>query len=684
MKKCPAQYLVGLSIVFCSLLTTALFAGGTQVPSSVADRSLDGPWEFVWQQMITGKNDIHVDWQEVNIPGSWNLYPEYLKDRGPYGYGTFKKVIVLESSRSGLRFPDVLSAHRVYIDTVLLYSAGQPATTPEEEAFGNFNRLYRLPDRYENGDTVTIYVQTSNFHYRLGGIMRSPMLGEYDSMHQRKALNAFWQAFQMGAVGIMALFILIYATVRTGEKYIYILFLLCAGIFLYNSLNGEYLLLTLFPKMSGGLIMKLAYLSFYLGVTLHFLLVAELFREEFPRWMGWVVMGLGIIASLTVILLPMAIYSYTMPAFQLLTIIMCLYLIWKIYRLSLQNKPGARILAAGISIIFVFLVLELLYVHKFIHIPSIFGWGVLLYLLMLVIVASRRFYTAVTNEERLWQELRTANEQLEFKVTERTRDIEAKKLIIEQQQHDIVSKNQELVRTREEEKNMLKVIIHDLKAPFNKIAGLINISRMTSQGKGHTSELDMSKLNEMIAAVADEGKSLIEDLNTLTFFESYLEDTTGYKDMDMIPFLAQLVKSHQSYAENKEITLQLDHDTDSYTCATHPHALTRIIDNLLSNAIKFSPSQKNIEITLATSEDSYAITIRDEGPGFTREDKQKIYHKFQRLSAKPTKGESSTGLGLNIVKSLTDGLGGKIQLISGENEGAAFRLTFDRYIRHST
>jgi signal transduction histidine kinase len=103
----------------------------------------------------------------------------------------------------------------------------------------------------------------------------------------------------------------------------------------------------------------------------------------------------------------------------------------------------------------------------------------------------------------------------------------------------------------------------------------------------------------------------------------------------------------------------------------------RVLENLISNAIKFSPFEKNIFITLS-KENGYAICqIRDEGPGLTENDKKNLFGKYQKLSAKPTDNESSTGLGLSIVKKFVDAMNAEIFCESEEGKGASFFLKFD-------
>lgn len=72
------------------------------------------------------------------------------------------------------------------------------------------------------------------------------------------------------------------------------------------------------------------------------------------------------------------------------------------------------------------------------------------------------------------------------------------------------------------------------------------------------------------------------------------------------------------------------------------------------------------------------IEVQDEGPGFTAEDLEHAFERFRRLSARPTAGEGSTGLGLSIVKALIEAMGGEIELVSEAGRGATFRIHLGR------
>jgi signal transduction histidine kinase len=99
------------------------------------------------------------------------------------------------------------------------------------------------------------------------------------------------------------------------------------------------------------------------------------------------------------------------------------------------------------------------------------------------------------------------------------------------------------------------------------------------------------------------------------------------------------------------------------------------IDNLVSNAIKYSPIGGKIGLLVSHDTSNTIIRVTDEGAGLSPEDLGRLFGRFQRLSAKPTAGESSTGLGLSIVKRIIDMHGGTVTADSaGPGEGATFTI----------
>jgi signal transduction histidine kinase len=101
-----------------------------------------------------------------------------------------------------------------------------------------------------------------------------------------------------------------------------------------------------------------------------------------------------------------------------------------------------------------------------------------------------------------------------------------------------------------------------------------------------------------------------------------------------------------------------------------------VLDNLISNAIKFSPPKKKVSAVLRRDCDHVECLIQDEGPGFTEADRARMFHRYARLSARPTGGEPSTGLGLSIAKKLVQAMNGGLICQSAPGQGTTFILRF--------
>ena len=107
------------------------------------------------------------------------------------------------------------------------------------------------------------------------------------------------------------------------------------------------------------------------------------------------------------------------------------------------------------------------------------------------------------------------------------------------------------------------------------------------------------------------------------------------------------------------------------------HYLYQIFHNLLSNAIKFSPREKEVRIVIEQTKHTVNVQFIDQGPGISKEDQKKLFIKFQKLTAKPTNNEDSTGLGLALAKSFVEALSAKLVCESELGSGAIFSVEFN-------
>lgn len=236
---------------------------------------------------------------------------------------------------------------------------------------------------------------------------------------------------------------------------------------------------------------------------------------------------------------------------------------------------------------------------------------------------------------------------------------------VELRTRELEFKNRDLVLAMQEKDSILNVVVHDLKSPLHQTKAIGKILAQNIKDENITREM-LARIDE----ASDHGIKLIDELSTIAKLENH-NDTVTLEKVSLSNLCQPLLKNIKLIAKQKEIRLETSIPPE-LEIITYPPYFIRILENLLSNAIKFSPW--NSEINFSANETS--VCIKDQGPGFSAEDLKNIFSKFKRLSARPTGGESSTGLGLYIVKLLADKLKLKIEVESKPAMGSTIRLKF--------
>ena len=240
-----------------------------------------------------------------------------------------------------------------------------------------------------------------------------------------------------------------------------------------------------------------------------------------------------------------------------------------------------------------------------------------------------------------------------------------------QQKEQIEQKNEELLTLNNEKNNLIGIVAHDLKSPLNQIKGLVSLIHTITKLEGEAAdclsmiEASANRLSSMIAKILDIEAIESKQLNLKFESTNLAEMLTGLTARFKLDADQKRIKVHTSVSSDLNIEIDKNY-------------LTQILENLLSNAIKFSPLDKNIFVKLKAIQDDVVIEIKDEGPGLTDDDKKKLFSKYQKLSAKPTGTESSTGLGLSIVKKFVESMKGQIWCESEAGHGASFFVKFPK------
>lgn len=244
--------------------------------------------------------------------------------------------------------------------------------------------------------------------------------------------------------------------------------------------------------------------------------------------------------------------------------------------------------------------------------------------------------------------------------------------------------NERLAALNLEKDELLNIVAHDLKNPLTGIM-------MSSSSLAQAANLPFERIVAMGQRILQSSERMLNIVTKLLNLNALEQGgkTLQMSHFDIVALVRHLGEEHTEHATTKDILLALDLPPGSIMMHTDSGAMAEVVENLLDNALKYSPKGKRVWVSVqemsvpASKEDTseegigvgdslVRISVRDEGQGFSDDDKKRLFGKFARLSAKPTGGEDSTGLGLSIVKKLVDAMGGQITVVSELGAGTTF------------
>ena len=265
----------------------------------------------------------------------------------------------------------------------------------------------------------------------------------------------------------------------------------------------------------------------------------------------------------------------------------------------------------------------------------------------------------------LYQQLHEANTQLEDRVAQRTR-------ALMQANRRLSSQWLRLQRANGFKNEILGTVAHDLKNPLGVILGRTEM--LTELITASASKESVTAQVEHIRDATRRLTSMVDHLISDAMADAF-DISIRREPVDVAGLVSEVADANQPLAANKQQTIHVSAPPNFVTMCDADR-MREAIDNLVSNAIKYSPIGGKITVLVTHEGKNTVIRIADEGAGLSPEDLGRLFGRFQRLSAKPTAGESSTGLGLSIVKRIIDMHGGQVTADSaGPGQGSTFTVT---------
>ena len=227
----------------------------------------------------------------------------------------------------------------------------------------------------------------------------------------------------------------------------------------------------------------------------------------------------------------------------------------------------------------------------------------------------------------------------------------------------------ELDQLKDEKYNLLKLVNHDIRSPFNRIFALLQLFEMESSD---ISSQQKEYLDSMYLSILS-GLEMIQNLRDMREIDAgNIEiDKTEF---DLVNTIQNAIKSFFKQVEIKKMNIVTELSIEEAQLVSDEYYVQRVIENVLSNAIKFSKEEKDIIVRLKNNDHGFLVEIKDFGDGINQDEEHLLFKKFKKLSSIASGGEGSLGLGLHNTVYFLKRLKGSITLNKGDEIGSSFTI----------
>jgi len=290
---------------------------------------LNGEWLFHWEKLLSPDNfgQHEATGIPVTVPSYWKSYQVDGESLSGFGYGTYSLMVILpEDYHSAICFDIPLFdvAYKFYLNKRLVSENGEVGTKREEEKpwYETASFCY-IPDT----DTLQILIQVSNFHHRRGGFWQTLVIGSANKVMERKERRRMFNYSTIGVLFFFMLFFLVF-WFFTRKEVLMLLFALTTLGILMRSVNTGLYFSNYFIETPWAWQIRMEYLGSYLAQLFGILFLHKMFPNRYMNRIIQVNTVLMALASISLFILPVHIFTYEMLAYQpLLVIFLAHYLI---------------------------------------------------------------------------------------------------------------------------------------------------------------------------------------------------------------------------------------------------------------------------------------------------------------------------------------------------------------------
>jgi signal transduction histidine kinase len=265
------------------------------------------------------------------------------------------------------------------------------------------------------------------------------------------------------------------------------------------------------------------------------------------------------------------------------------------------------------------------------------------------------------------QQLQSSYDNLEKQVDDRTRQLASANRILEEQRIGLKEANDLLQSESQYKSDFLAIMSHELRTPLTSILAFAEICEESDET---TSEKDKAAIRE----IKENGYVLLHMVNNILEVARIDAGKTELtcEWVDMVDLLSTVETSIQPLANKRQIRFETQVSPGTPLIYADWEKLRRILENLVSNAVKFTQRGGSAWVDVCFVAREIQIRVSDTGIGIKERDIPKVFEKFTQLDKSSHRRYNGSGLGLAVVRELTEAMGGFVEVESTFKKGSTF------------
>ncbi len=626
---------------------------------------LDGEWCMYWNQFYLPGDPAVNPMFMISVPRRWNGFTRAGGNLPDYGKATYQLTIRLnpewvdqpgKAAMLGLKIRDIHSAYRVYINGRHYLDKGNLTEGSEYKPVLGHEAIYFEADT----SVVVLTIHVANYSDpRQAGMDESIILASPQSIKRNMLTSNFLYTISFGILFILFFYHLMLYLFRRKDRVNLDFALVCLLLSIQSVFMGQKAIYYVFPNLDADLYIRIL-MSSILVIAFAFRYYGKLLPKEFPARLVKTVTWFYGIMTVYFLFQPFNINSVGV-GYLLITILMLVYaFIAQIVSVT-RKRPFATVIFIGTSFAILAGINDSLHALEIIYTGYYAPLGFIAYTFSQSLLISYKFTKSFKKTEKLSNQLKSLNENLEELVDNRTRDLD--------------TLNQDLTRLNATKDHFFSIIAHDLRGPIGAVTSLLEV--IITDAADITEEHRKLLLQQIYQSTENTYK-LLENL--LTWARSQQGEIVYEPASFRIAEIARKVEDLLTEsARKKGITLTREIASDCKVYCDE-NMIETVLRNLVSNAIKFTGQGGKVTISASLHVDGQVlVSVADTGTGMSQTLLNSLFNIDKKTPGmKGTEGETGTGLGLIISDDFLTKHGSKLVVTSEINKGSTFSFALAR------